>query len=300
MLGESNMAKPSHPRSLVRAIVAHPWTSLQDGLLLCCVMIAAVLLAYQYNLFSFFDTLSDEQRRITLAEALFLTVLLIVCIFAFVLRRLYEERRGVAREVATKLRFRELRTQALRDSLTGLPNRRALLAALTAATESTDLANRKLVLFLIDLNGFKDVNDAHGHATGDRVLKSVAGRFRKVVRPSDLFARIGGDEFALLAYNVDRNTADAIGLRLMATLDRDIRLSGQSFKIGASVGAVLSPDDATTTAEILHKADMAMYRAKVKDEPSALVFFEPEADTSSRIAPAAKRRSLVAEPRSKT
>jgi len=294
------MAKPSRPRSLTRAIVDHPWTSLQDGLLLCCVMLSAVLLAYQYNLFSFIDTLSDEQRRITLAEALFLTILLVVCIFAFVLRRLYEERRGVAREIATKFRFRELRKQALRDQLTGLPNRRALLTALTAATDSTDPANRKLALFLIDLNGFKDVNDAHGHSTGDRVLKSVASRFRKVVRPSDLFARISGDEFALLSYNVDRKTAEAIGLRLMATLDRDIRLGGQSFKIGASVGAVLSPDDATTTAEILHKADMAMYRAKVKDEPSALMFFEPEADTSARISPNAGRRRLVAQPRSKT
>jgi GGDEF domain-containing protein len=130
---------------------------------------------------------------------LFLTVLLLLCIFAFVLRRLYEERRGVARELATKYRFRELREQALRDQLTGLPNRRALLAALTAATNSADPANRKLALFLIDLNGFKDVNDAHGHSTGDRVLKSVASRLRKVVRPSDLFARIGGDEFALLS-----------------------------------------------------------------------------------------------------
>jgi len=294
------MAKSPHSRSLARAVIDHPWTSLQDGLLLCCVMIAAVLLAYQYNLFNFIDTLSDQQRRITLAEGLFLTVLLFVCIVAFVLRRLYEERRGVAREVATKFRFRELREQALRDALTGLPNRRALLAALTAATDSTDPANRKLALFLIDLNGFKDVNDAHGHSTGDRVLTSVAGRLSKVVRPSDLFARIGGDEFALLSYNVDRETAEAIGSRLMAALDRDIRLGGQSFKIGASVGAVLSPDDATTTAEILHKADMAMYRAKVKDHPSALVFCDPDADASPRIAPAAKRRSLVAEPRSKT
>jgi diguanylate cyclase (GGDEF)-like protein len=294
------MAKPSRPRSLTRAVIDHPWTSLQDGLLLCCVMISAVLLAYQYNLFSFIDTLSDEQRRITLAEGLFLTILLVVCIFAFVLRRLYEERRGVAREVATKFRFRELREQALRDQLTGLPNRRALLTALKGATDSSDPANRKLALFLIDLNGFKDVNDVHGHSTGDRVLKSVAQRFRKVVRPSDVFARIGGDEFALLSYNVDREAAEAIGSRLMATLDRDIRLSGQSFKIGASVGAVLSPDDATTTAEILHKADMAMYRAKVKDQESALVFCGPDTDTTPVIAPDAKRRRLTAEPRSKT
>ena len=293
------MAKPSRPRSLTRAIIDHPWTSLQDGLLLCCVMISAVLLAYQYNLFSFIDTLSDKQRRITVAEGLFLTVLLVVCIFAFVLRRLYEERRGVAREVATKFRFRELREQAFRDQLTGLPNRRALLTALKAATDFSDPANRKLALFLVDLNGFKNVNDAHGHSTGDRVLKSVAQRFRKVVRPSDVFARIGGDEFALLSYNVDREAAEAIGLRLMATLDREIRLSGQSFKIGASVGAVLSPDDAATTAEILHKA-AAMYRAKVKDEQSALVFCGPDIDTAPAIAPSAKRRRLAAEPRSKT
>jgi GGDEF domain-containing protein len=97
-----------------------------------------------------------------------------------------------------------------------------------------------------------------------------------------------------------REAAEAIGLRLMATLDREIRLSGHSFKVGASVGAVLSPDDAATTAEILHKADMAMYRAKVKDQQSALVFCGPDIDTAPAIAPNAKRRRLAAEPRSKT
>jgi diguanylate cyclase (GGDEF)-like protein len=271
------------PRSLVRAIIKNPSSSVQDGLLLSSVMLVATLLALQYDLFWFVSVLSESQREISLAEAMFLTVLLALCIFAFVIRRLREERRDVVRHVVTKNQVRELKTLALQDSLTGLANRRALLSSLTAATASPSSDGGKHAFFLIDLNDFKHVNDLHGHALGDRVLQVVAERFRTAARPSDLLARLGGDEFAVLSYNVDRDAAHAIGLRFIATLESEIRAGGHSHKIGASVGAALIPNDGTTVEEIIHNADLAMYRAKGQDL-SSLVFFEPTASHPRQIA----------------
>ena len=140
---------------LVRAIIKNPWSSVQDGLLLASVMLVAALLALEYDLFWFVSLLSEPQRRISLAEAIFLTVLLSLCIFAFVIRRLREGRRDVVRHVVAKNQVRELRALALQNSLTDLANRRALLKALTAATASPPSDGRKHAFFLIDLNDFK-------------------------------------------------------------------------------------------------------------------------------------------------
>ena len=170
-------------------------------------MLVATLLALQYNLFFFIAELSDPQRTIWLAEATLLTFLLALCIVAFILRRLYEERQDVVREVATATRLREFKRQASRDSLTDLATRRVILDALEAVTTSPSFVGRRHAFFLIDLDDFKRVNDLNGHAIGDRVLQVIAQRFGAVTRPSDLLARLGGDEFALLCYDVERDTA---------------------------------------------------------------------------------------------
>jgi diguanylate cyclase (GGDEF)-like protein len=269
--------------SLVRTIIKNPWSSVQDGLLLASVMLVGALLALQYNLFWFISELSEPQRKISLAEAIFLTVLLALCIFAFVIRRLREEKRDVARRVATKTQVRRLKTIASQDSLTGLANRRVLLSSLTSAIATSCSDGRKHAFFLIDLNGFKRVNDLRGHSIGDRILQVVAERFRAVARPSDLLARIGGDEFGLLSYDIDRDTARTIGLRFIATLEREIQVGGHLHEMSASVGATMIPDDGTTADEIIHNADLAMYRAKGDDQTS-LVFFEPPASHPRQIA----------------
>jgi diguanylate cyclase (GGDEF)-like protein len=270
-------------KALAQTIARHPWSSLQDGLLLAMAMIVAILLALEYNLFSFIAELSEPQRKISLAEAIFLTVLLALCIVAFVMRRLHEERRDVASQVTTKFRLREFRREASRDSLTDLANRRLLLKALKAVTAMPSSAEPKHAFFVVDLNDFKRVNDLHGHALGDRVLQVIAQRFRAVCRPSDLLARLGGDEFALLCYDVDRDTALAIARRLLASLEGEIRVGGHSYRIGASIGAALIPDDGEEAEEIIHHADLAMYRAKGQDQ-SSVVFFEPNATYRQQIS----------------
>jgi len=107
---------------------------LQDALLLAMAMLVAALLALQYNLFAAIPELSDPKHEISLSEAVLLTILLAFCIFAFILRRLYEERRDVARQATAKAREREFRWQASQDSLTNLANRSSMLKALTTVT----------------------------------------------------------------------------------------------------------------------------------------------------------------------
>jgi diguanylate cyclase (GGDEF)-like protein len=125
--------------------------------------------------------------------------------------------------------------------------------------------------FLLDLNDFKSVNDQFGHAAGDWVLQVVAERFKRVARPTDLLARIGGDEFAILASDVDRAGAEAVGDRFIRALDNEVRVDGVGHDIGVAVGAVLIPADGVAAAEILANADIAMYRAKATGR--SLVFF---------------------------
>jgi diguanylate cyclase (GGDEF)-like protein len=270
------------PKLLREAVAAHPQSSLQDALLLFCVMLVALLLALQYDLFFFIEELSQAQRQISLAEAIFLTLLLAASLLVFIHRRLGEQRRDIALKVAAEIELRELTALAMQDPLTRLFNRRALMEALTTATKSPPANGTKNALLLFDLDGFKRINDMHGHSVGDQVLEAIGGRFQAAARPSDLVARIGGDEFAVLAYNIDRETARNIGLRFLETLKSNIRAGGHAHRVSMSIGVALVPDDGVTAEEVLRNADLAMYRAK--ELGSALMFFEPDMEQKQQIA----------------
>lgn len=157
---------------------------------------------------------------------------------------------------------RELDFAASHDPLTGLLNRRGLDRVLDEAGESGEA----LGLLLLDLDGFKLVNDRHGHQAGDDLLKQIAMRLKGVVRPGDIVARLGGDEFALLVRGVE----DAVALsevadRAVSVVMAPIMLMGQFVTVGASVGVSVKPeqDAGHWTAEVLTRAaDQALYGAK--------------------------------------
>jgi diguanylate cyclase (GGDEF)-like protein len=265
--------------SVLRSVARHPWTSAQDLLLISGAMIGAVVLTLEYELFSFADQLTIAERRITLAETIFLTALLAAGIVAFVVRRLREERIDQAREFERDQELRNLRVQAMQDPLTGLPNRRAMLSALTDATSGPSSNGRRHAFFLLDLNDFKRVNDLCGHAAGDRVLQMVVERFKAAARPTDVLARLGGDEFALLSFDVTRDGAHAIGERFITCLHSPIRVDANLHEIGVSIGATLIPEDGIIPQEILRNADCAMYAAK-DAKRSAMEFYTVAAGVS--------------------
>jgi len=259
--------------TLIESIAANPRESAQDAILATAVLVTGLLLAIEFDLFSFANQLSTEERRITLLEAIGLTVLLGFCIFAFVVRRLREQSLDAERRAEVDAEIEELRDQAFRDVLTDLPNRRAVIGRLKAM-EPAD--GRSRAFFMMDLNGFKRVNDQYGHAAGDCVLRVIADRFKRASRPSDLLGRLGGDEFSVLADDIDDIGAAALGNRYLDALNNDVWVDGVGHRIGVAIGVVLVPRDCRKAEEILAKADAAMYRAKAFGR-SALVFFsDPE------------------------
>jgi len=170
--------------------------------------------------------------------------------------------------------------QALHDSLTGLPNRTLLFEharrELRSATEDARAA-----MILIDLDGFKEINDALGHVTGDRVLKQVASALSASARPQDTCARLGGDEFAVLCSGLpSEEGALEIGSRLVGSLTGVIDLEGIHLNVEASAGVALCPGHASDVDLLLQRADIALYRAKGAKRGRVLLYDESFDDTS--------------------
>jgi diguanylate cyclase (GGDEF)-like protein len=162
----------------------------------------------------------------------------------------------------------ELEHRASVDGLTGLPNRSALFAALEEALSSG--ARCDLVLLLVDLDGFKHVNDLAGHSAGDAILVAATARMRSVVREGDVVARLGGDEFALLLHGSD---GEVLGRRLVETFREPFAHAGRIFMLGASVG-VADARAAALPERLVQEADIAMYAAKRAGKNRVVVFEE--------------------------
>jgi diguanylate cyclase (GGDEF)-like protein len=157
----------------------------------------------------------------------------------------------------------QLRHMAQHDPLTGLPNRASMAQRLALAIEFAKRNRKKLALMMVDLDEFKRINDSRGHPVGDRVLKEIAGRLRSSVRGSDTVARYGGDEFVVLAGELDR-AADAgnIAEKIADMVSVPLGVDGRVEKVGCSIGISLYPDDAQDADALIERADRAMYAAK--------------------------------------
>ncbi len=218
---------------------------------------------------------STADVRLELDEALLVGVILSLGLLVFAWRQYRRQRRETERRITAE---QQARTLAYQDGLTGLPNRRRFDEALREATGSPPRAGAAHALFLLDLNGFKRINDVHGHAAGDEVLAIVAQRMLAAMRDGDMVARFGGDEFAILATHlVGSEAATSIAMRVIAALDVPITAAGAVHRVGTGIGISMIPQDATTVEEAMRKADVALYRAKA-ERRSAVRFFEPAMD----------------------
>jgi diguanylate cyclase (GGDEF)-like protein len=160
-------------------------------------------------------------------------------------------------------REEQIRHQALHDPLTGLPNRALLMSLLAHAIDRERRVGGMLAVLLLDLDNFKHINDSLGHAAGDELLASLAPRLRAVVRQSDTVARFGGDEFVVIAEDVE-NKREAVRLaeRITQELTRPFLLRDVSHTITASIGVAVTPSGSGGPDGMLRDADVAMYRAK--------------------------------------
>jgi diguanylate cyclase (GGDEF)-like protein len=159
-------------------------------------------------------------------------------------------------------RERELRQLALHDPLTGLANRTLFQESVNHAIATHSHGTNTLAVLFVDLDGFKQINDNHGHGAGDAVLNEVAARLRDCVRTGDTVARFGGDEFAVLLEQVTTiEEATIVADRIISAIQRPFTIDGRIHHISASAGVALYDYDASADA-IIRSADEAMYTAK--------------------------------------
>ncbi|MYN05152.1 diguanylate cyclase [Pseudoduganella sp. DS3] len=152
---------------------------------------------------------------------------------------------------------------ALHDPLTGLPNRRLLEDRIATAVQHAARQQRRTAVMYLDLDGFKAINDTHGHAYGDEILKQVAQRLVNSSRKEDTVARIGGDEFVIVMGDVDAlRDAQEPATKLIEVVAQPYHVNGLVLQLSTSLGIALYPDDATTVDNLMHVADAALYEAK--------------------------------------
>jgi diguanylate cyclase (GGDEF)-like protein len=160
----------------------------------------------------------------------------------------------------SETRYRQL---AHHDALTGLPNRHSLQTRLPELLSRAASNGTRLALLYLDLDHFKNVNDARGHACGDQLLIAVAERLRSCVRPDDLIVRMGGDEFIIVSALAERRKAvEQLAKRIQQQLALPFQLDGEQISVCTSIGVGLYPDDGTTAELLMKHADIALYQAK--------------------------------------
>ena len=177
----------------------------------------------------------------------------------------------------------EHENQALHDSLTGLPNRKSLMLALNNTIAAGGRGDAHFAIMIMDLNGFKEVNDTLGHQAGDYVLQTVAPRLNRQLRSSDTLCRMGGDEFAVILPQTGKKDAKKVAKKILAACAESITLeendAAREIVLGISIGIALSPQHARDKDTLIRYADVAMYQAK--QQKTGVALYSKKTDTSS-------------------
>jgi diguanylate cyclase (GGDEF)-like protein len=170
---------------------------------------------------------------------------------------------GILQDISEQLEIEDLRRRADADALTGLPNRNRLHSLFSQGDTGRRDEQVHFAFLYVDLDAFKPVNDSHGHAVGDEVLRIVASRIRHMVRKDDVVARIGGDEFAIVQRGPQTvDTAGALADKIIVSVSEPITVLGRTVRIGASIGIAFRTSQSDGFSKVSTAADRALYRAK--------------------------------------
>jgi diguanylate cyclase (GGDEF)-like protein len=230
----------------------------------------------------------------TSAEQLFMPLMAVI---ALVLLALYVSFFPILRRVARRVRsqMEQIEHQAFHDALTGLPNRALFNDRVDQAIRAARRHGGTLAVMLMDLDRFKEINDALGHQSGDQLLAELGINLSRQLRDSDTVARLGGDEFAILAPAVgDTTAAAALAERALEALHHPYELSGIEVDVDASIGIAFYPHHGHDVDTLLRRADIAMYASKESGAPTV---YAPEQDRHSaeQLALVAQLRRAIAQ-----
>jgi diguanylate cyclase (GGDEF)-like protein len=246
----------------------------REGLLITALALATYSFAHFFELPPKLFQFAIDNADYEIDDAIFVLFIMSIALAVYVYRRLQD----LYREVEAR-RTAESNAQRLarHDPLTGLPNRRYFNEKLDDALHNIVAEGRRGAVLMLDLDGFKAINDVHGHIVGDKALIEFSERVTAEARGA-LVARVGGDEFAIVLPRI-ASLDDATGLarRITQACARPFVIAGTETSLGVCIGIAVTPDDGTTADELVRRADLALYRAKAEGRSSTR-FFEQAMD----------------------
>ena len=247
---------------------------IRDAVLLMVFALVTYAAADVYELPPYLLQFALDHPEWELDDLVFVVFILSAAVMTYGIRRY----RDVVRENRARIAAEEhARNLALHDPLTKLPNRRFFEEKLAANLQAAG-AGKRLAVLMLDLNGFKAINDIHGHVAGDKALSEFARRASALLGRDAFLARIGGDEFSIMMPSISSvDEAADLATRIQETVAEPFVVGHATVRLGVGVGIAVAPDDGTRADELVSRADRALYRAKAT-RPSSARFFEPEMD----------------------
>jgi diguanylate cyclase (GGDEF)-like protein len=271
----------SKPLLYCRHLMRRAWSGIdwrlhgiRDSAFLFGVFVAVWASTHRFDLAPKFFAFGAQHADWEIDDLTFVSCVMSIVFAIYSARRMMD----LSREVKARRNAEiEARLLARHDPLTGLPNRRFFVEKLSEILLQTSAASRSAV-FMLDLDGFKSINDEFGHAAGDQALREVSERLSAITRSSAFLSRIGGDEFAVIVPNIAAlDSPTALAQRIVAAVAAPFSIHGISTDLGVGIGIAIAPVDGTDPEVLVQRADRALYRAKAEGR-SCIRFFEPGMD----------------------
>jgi diguanylate cyclase (GGDEF)-like protein len=247
----------------------------RDAVIIVVILLAQFVFFDMGDLFLKVADFAKEYEDWGADDLVLMSFMLSLCLMIYSFRRLQDlakemKGRAAAEEQALKL--------ARHDPLTDLPNRRLFVEKLDDALRQTASEGCRTAVLMLDLDGFKAINDTYGHVAGDRTLLEVGERMSRVIRFDTMLARVGGDEFAIVLPNIaSLDDPAGVARRIVGAIAEPFMIGGTATTLGISIGIAVAPDDGTQHDELVRRADLALYRAKAEGH-SMVRFFESDMD----------------------